>query len=160
MTRTPRNRRFSGQKIIPSDSRLEFDCSSLGCSRGRPDERCASEVYRTSADAAYCRRPDRVLRDHARFGYRFGSRDRKRRVVTKVNWHPGVPYPDIGFMVAEPGHSAERLVAFCNHPGTADREIKDGMKLIRWTRPSWCKHRNYTLRLKLRALSDNPGNFI
>ncbi|MCZ6860778.1 MAG: hypothetical protein O7I42_10970 [Alphaproteobacteria bacterium] len=94
------------------------------------------------------------------FGYRFGSRDRKRRVVTKVNWHPGVPYPDIGFMVAELGHSAERLVAFCNHPGTADQQIIDGMKLIRWTRPSWRKHRNYTLRLKLRALSDNPGNFI
>ena len=80
-------------------------------------------------------------------------------MVTKVNWHPGVLYPDIGFMVAELGHSAERLVAFYNHPGTADQQIKDAMNVIRWTRPSWSKHRNYAFRLKLRALAYNPGNF-
>ena len=35
------------------------------------------------------RPPNHVLRFHASFSYQAGSWDRKRRVVAKVEWHPG-----------------------------------------------------------------------
>jgi len=34
-----------------------------------------------------------VRRYYASFGYRAGSWDKKRRVVAKVEWHPGELYP-------------------------------------------------------------------
>ena len=45
------------------------------------------------------RPPNHVLRFHASFSYRAGSWDRKRRVVAKVEWHPGELHPRVGFIV-------------------------------------------------------------
>ncbi len=39
------------------------------------------------------RPPHEVRRYHASFSYRAGSRSRVRRVVAKVEWHPGELYP-------------------------------------------------------------------
>jgi hypothetical protein len=35
-----------------------------------------------------------------------------RRVIAKVEWHPGELYPRVGFMVTNMSRPAERVVAF------------------------------------------------
>ena len=48
------------------------------------------------------RPPNQVLRFYASFSYRAGSWDKKRRVVAKVEWHPGELVPRVGFIVTKP----------------------------------------------------------
>ena len=45
------------------------------------------------------RPPNHVRRYYASFRYQAGSWDRKRRVVAKVEWHPGELCPRVGFIV-------------------------------------------------------------
>src|SRR3712207_7019795 len=71
------------------------------------------------------RPPQEVRRFHAGFSYRAASWDRPRRVVAKVEWHPGELLPRVGFIVTDPTRPAESVVAFYNHRGTAERWIKD-----------------------------------
>src|SRR3546814_3715625 len=49
-----------------------------------------------------------VRRTCASFSYQAGSWDRKRRVVAKVDWHPGELYPRVGFIVTNLRRPAER----------------------------------------------------
>ena len=65
------------------------------------------------------RPPNHVRRFHASFNYQAGSWDRKRRVVAKVEWHPGELYPRVGFIVTNLSRPAERVVAFYNQRGKA-----------------------------------------
>ena len=89
------------------------------------------------------RPPNHVRRYYASFTYQAGSWDRKRRVVAKVEWHPG-----------------ERVVAFYTHRGTAEQHIKEGKNAIKWTRLSWRGFRNNEVRLQLHALAYNLANFM
>jgi hypothetical protein len=106
------------------------------------------------------RPPNHVRRYYANFSYRAGSWDQKRRVVAKVEWHPGELYPRVGFIVTNLSRSAERVVAFYNHRGTAEQFIKEGKYAIKWTRLSCRKFRNNEVRLQLHALAYNLANFM
>ncbi len=106
------------------------------------------------------RPPNHVRRYYASFSYRAGSWDRKRRVVAKVEWHPGELVPRVGFVVTNLSRPAERVVAFYNHRGTAEQYIKEGKYAIKWTRLSCGKFRNNEVRLQLHALAYNLGNFM
>jgi len=53
------------------------------------------------------RPPKYVQRFYASFSYQAGSWSRKRRVVAKVEWHPGELYPRVGFSV-EPNDAKGR----------------------------------------------------
>lgn len=106
------------------------------------------------------RPPNHVRRFHASFSYQAGSWDRKRRVVAKVEWHPGELYPRVGFIVTNLSRKAERVVAFYNQRGTAEQWIKEGKNAIRWTRLSCRKFRNNEVRLQLHALAYNLANFM
>ena len=106
------------------------------------------------------RPPNHVRRYYASFSYRAGSWDRKRRVVAKVEWHPGELVPRVGFIVANLSRPSERVVAFYNHRGTAEQHIKEGKYAIIWTRLSCRKFRNNEVRLQLHALGYNLGNFM
>ena len=79
------------------------------------------------------RPPNHVRRYYANFRYQAGSWDRKRRVVAKVEWHPGELCPRVGFIVTNMSRPAERVVAFYNHRGTAEQYIKEGKYAIKWT---------------------------
>ena len=57
------------------------------------------------------RPPNHVRRYYASFSYQAGSWDRKRRVVAKVEWHPGELVPRVGFIVTNLSRPAERVVA-------------------------------------------------
>jgi len=82
------------------------------------------------------RPPQEVRRFHASFGYQAQSWKKPRRVVAKVEWHPGELYPRVGFIVTNPARSAERVVAFYNQRGTCEQFIKEGKGAVKWMRLS------------------------
>jgi hypothetical protein len=106
------------------------------------------------------RPPNHVRRYYANFSYQAKSWGRKRRVVAKVEWHPGELYPRVGFIVTNLSRPAKRVVTFYNHRGTAEQYIKEGKYAIKWTRLSCSKFRNNEVRLQLHALAYNLANFM
>jgi hypothetical protein len=103
------------------------------------------------------RRPGRpsvsVERYFASFTYRAESWDTGRRVVAKVEWHPGELLPHLSV-------PAERVFDFYNRRGTAEQWIKEGKYAIRWTRLSCRSFAANAVRLQLHALAYNLGNFL
>ena len=106
------------------------------------------------------RPPKDVRRYHASFSYQAGTWDKPRRVVAKIEWHPGELYPRVGFIVTNLGRPAERVVAFYNQRGTAEQWIKEGKNAIQWTRLSCRRFDHNAVRLQLHALAYNLGNFM
>ena len=71
------------------------------------------------------RPPHEVRRYYASFTYQAQSWSKPRRIVAKVEWHPGELYPRVGFIVTNLARPAERVVAFYNQRGTAEQWIKE-----------------------------------
>ena len=67
------------------------------------------------------RPPLTVRRSYASFRYQAQSWAMPRRVVAKVEWHPGELYPRVGFIVTNLSRPAERVVAFYNRRGTCEQ---------------------------------------
>jgi len=106
-------------------------------------------------------RPAHDLRRYfASFSYQAQSWRKPRRVVAKVEWHPGELYPRVGFIVTNLARPAERVVAFYNQRGTAEQWIKEGKGAIKWTRLSCRTFAANAVRLQLHALAYNLGNFM
>ena len=106
------------------------------------------------------RPPHEVRRYYASFSYRAQSWNKPRRVVAKVEWHPGELYPRVGFIVTNLARPAERVVAFYNQRGTAEQYIKEGKNAIKWTRLSCRAFTANAVRLQPHALAHNLGNFM
>ena len=83
-----------------------------------------------------------------------------RRVVAKVEWHPGELVPRVGFIVTNMSRPAENVVAFYNQRGTCEQWIKEGKGAIKWTRLSCRTFAANAVRLQLHALAYNLGNFL
>src|SRR5262249_2059397 len=60
-----------------------------------------------------------VRRYYASFSYQAASWSKPRRVIAKVEWHPGELYPRVGFIVTNMSRPPQRVVAFYNKRGTA-----------------------------------------
>ena len=106
------------------------------------------------------RPPHEVRRYYASFRYQAQTWSRSRRVVAKVEWHPGELYPRVGFLVTNLCRPPERVVAFYNQRGTAEQWIREGKNAIRWTRLSCRSMRANAVRLQLHALAYNLANFL
>ena len=106
------------------------------------------------------RPPKDVRRYYANFSYQAASWAKARRVIAKVEWHPGELYPRVGFIVTNLARPAERIIAFYNQRGTAEQHIKEGKNAIQWTRLSCRKFAHNAVRLQLHALAYNLGNFL
>jgi len=106
------------------------------------------------------RPPHYIRRFYASFRYQAQSWSRSRRVVAKVEWHPGELYPRVGFIVTTLRRSAKRVVAFYNGRGTAEQWIKEGKHAVKWTRLSCTTFRANAVRLQLHALAYNLANFL
>jgi hypothetical protein len=106
------------------------------------------------------RPPHEVRRHHASFSYQAGSWSKPRRVVAKVEWHPGELYPRVGFIVTNMTRPAERAVAFYNQRGTAEQWIKEGKNAVAWTGLSCHRFAANAVRLQLHALAYNLSNFL
>jgi len=101
-----------------------------------------------------------LRRYFASFSYQAQSWRKPKRVVAKVEWHPGELYPRVGFIVTNLARRAERVVAFYNQRGTAEQWIKEGKGAIKWTRLSCRTFVANAVRLQLHALAYNLGNFM
>jgi hypothetical protein len=106
------------------------------------------------------RPPNVVRRSYANFTYRAGSWTKPRRIVAKVEWHPGELYPRVGFIVTNMTRPAENVIAFYNKRGTCEQWIKEGKGAIKWTRLSCRSFAANAVRLQLHALAYNLGNFL
>jgi hypothetical protein len=101
-----------------------------------------------------------MRRSHASFNYQGGSWRKRRRVIAKVEWHPGELCPRIGFIVTNMSRLAKNVVAFYNHRGTAEQWIKEGKGAIKWRRLSCRSFSANAVRLRLHALACYLGNFL
>jgi Transposase DDE domain group 1 len=106
------------------------------------------------------RPPHELRRYFASLSYQAQSRRKPRRVVAKVEWHPGELYPRVGFIVTNLARPAERVVVFYNQRGTCEQWIKEGKSAIKWTRLSCRSFAANAVRLQLHALAYNLGNFM
>jgi Transposase DDE domain group 1/Glycosyl transferase family 2 len=70
------------------------------------------------------RPPNEVRRFHANFSYQAATWTKPRRVIAKVEWHPGELYPRVGFIVTNMSRPAERVVAFYNKRGTCEQYLR------------------------------------
>jgi hypothetical protein len=106
------------------------------------------------------RPPHYVQRFYDSFFYQAASWSKARRVVAKVEWHPGELYPRIGFIVTNLSRPANRVIKFYNQRGTAEQWIKEGKNAIKWTRLSCRSMQANAARLQLHALAYNLANFL
>jgi Transposase DDE domain group 1 len=101
-----------------------------------------------------------VRRYYSSFSYQAKSWNKLRRVVAKVEWHPGELYPRVGFVVTNLARPAGRVVAFYNQRGTAEQWIKEGKGAVKWTRLSCRSFAANAVRFQLHVLAYNLGNFM
>ena len=101
-----------------------------------------------------------MKRFHEDFQYQTASWDTPRRVVARIEWHPGELFPRVGFIVTNLPMAPDRVVRFYNQRGTAEQHIKEGKHAFGWTRLSCKRFRDNEVRLQLHALADNLATFL
>jgi hypothetical protein len=92
------------------------------------------------------------------FLYRAASWKTARRVVAKVEHHPGELFPRVGFIVTNLQAASRDVVRFYNKRGTAEQWIKEGKQAVNMTRLSCHRFRSNEVRLWLSMLAYNLGN--
>jgi hypothetical protein len=102
----------------------------------------------------------KVKRFYEDFEYQAASWDKPRRVIAKIEWHPGELFPRVGFIVTNLPMEPDWVVRFYNQRGTAEQHIKEGKYAFRWTRLSCRKFRDNEVRLQLHALACNLATFL
>ena len=106
------------------------------------------------------RPPNQIVRHYTSFHYRAQSWSKARRIVAKVESHPGELFPRVGFIVTNRSLPNERVLAFYNDRGTAEQHIKEGKYALKWTRLSCIRFAANAVRLQLHALAYNLANFL
>ena len=149
-TRAKSHASICGQTRKPSGSSIR--------SGYRPTKSCS--IGSATCSSAQSEPSNEVRRFHANFTYQARSWTKPRRVIAKVEWHPGELYPRVGFIVTNLSRPAERVVAFYNKRGTCEQWIKEGKGAIKWTRLSCRTFAANAVRLQLHALAYNLGNFL
>jgi len=102
----------------------------------------------------------KVKRFHEDFEYQAASWNKSRRVIAKIEWHPGELFPRVGFIVTNLPMDPDWVVRFYNQRGTAEQHIKEGKYAFRWTRLSCRRFRDNEVRLQLHALAYNMATFL
>ncbi len=102
----------------------------------------------------------KVKRFYEDFQYQAQSWEDERRVIAKVEWHPGELFPRVGFIVTNLPMEPDWVVWFYNQRGTAEQHIKEGKYAFRWTRLSCKRFRDNEVRLQLHALAYNLAKFL
>ena len=92
------------------------------------------------------------------FRYQAESWATPRRIVAKVEHHPGELFPRVGFIVTNLRLPSRAVVRFYNKRGTAEQWIKEGKQAAHWTRLSCHRFRANEVRLQLSVLAYNLGN--
>ncbi|MBZ0130568.1 MAG: IS1380 family transposase [Rhodobacteraceae bacterium] len=104
--------------------------------------------------------PTKVKRFYEDFHYQAASWDKERRVIAKIEWHPGELFPRVGFIVTNLPMDPDWIIHFYNQRGTTEQHIKEGKYAFRWTRLSCRKFHDNEVRLQLHALAYNLATFL
>ena len=124
---------------IPSNDNLERDIAELVARPvGRPSKK--------------------PLVEYKGFLYQAAGWKTARRVVAKVEHHPGELFPRVGFIVTNLSLPSRVVVRFYNKRGTAEQWIKEGKQAVKMTRLSCHRFRSNEVRLWLTILAYNLGN--
>jgi hypothetical protein len=113
----------------------------------------------------YTRRPvgrpgkDPVIK-YVSFRYRAGTWKKERRIVAKIEQHPGELFPRIGYIVTSLKWGNKQVVKFYNKRGTCEQWIKEGKHALNWTRLSCRGFDENEVRLKLFIMAYNLGNIF
>ena len=91
------------------------------------------------------------------FLYQAASWKTARRVVAKVEHHPGELFPRVGFIVTNLTLPSRAVVRFYNKRGTAEQWIKEGKQAVKMTRLSCHRFRSNEVRLWLTIIAYNLG---
>ena len=102
----------------------------------------------------------RVKRLYEDFEYPAQRWDKPRRVIAKIERHPGELFPRVGFIVTNLPMEPDWVVRFYNQRGTAEQHIKEGKYAFHWTRLSCKQFRDNEVRLQLHALAYNLATFL
>ena len=124
---------------IPSNDNLERDIAELV---SRPVGRPSSKP----------------LVEYKGFLYQVAGWKTARRVVAKVEHHPGELYPQVGFIVTNLTLPSRAVVRFYNKRDTAEQWIKEGKQAVKITRLSCHRFRSNEVRLWLTIIAYNLGN--
>ena len=92
------------------------------------------------------------------FLYQAASWKTARRVVAKVEHHPGELFPRVGFIVTNLTLPSRAVVRFYNKRGTAEQWIKEGKQAVKMTRLSCHRFRSNEVRLWFTIIAYNLGN--
>ncbi len=92
------------------------------------------------------------------FLYQAESWKTARRVVAKVEHHPGELFPRVGFIVTNLTLPSRAVVRFYNKRGTAEQWIKEGKQAVKMTRLSCHRFRSNEVRLWLTIIAYSLGN--
>jgi len=106
------------------------------------------------------RPPNEVRRYYANFTYQAGSWTKPRRMIVKVEWHPGElssPRRLHRDQHEPPGRTGRRLLQQARHCRAVDQGRQGAIK---WTRLSCRMFATNAVRLQLHALAYNLGNFL
>jgi hypothetical protein len=152
---------FRGDAAFANPEIYEFlEAEGYGYAIRLPTNRVIQEKIGYLLSRPVGRPPLEVRRYYASFTYQAQSWKKPRRVVAKVEWHPGELCPRVGFIVTNLARPAERIVGFYNHRGTCEQYIKEGKGAVKWTRLSCRSFAANAVRLQLHALAYNLGNFM
>jgi hypothetical protein len=152
---------FRGDAAFANPDIYEFlEGEAIGYAIRLPANRVLQEKIGYLLKRPVGRPPHEVRRCYYSFTYQAQSWNKPRRVVAKVEWHPGELYPRVGFIVTNLARPAERVLAFYNQRDTAEQDIKEGKGAIKWTRLSCRSFAANAVRLQLHALAYNLGNFM
>ena len=111
---------FRGDAAFANPEIYEFlEAEGMGYTIRLPANRVLQDKIGYLLKRPVGRPPHEVRRYYASFSYQAQSWNKPRRVVAKVEWHPGELYPRVGFIVTNLARPAERVVAFYNQRGTA-----------------------------------------
>jgi hypothetical protein len=102
----------------------------------------------------------KVKRFHEDFQYQAASWEKARRVIAKIEWHPGELFPRVGFIVTNLPMELDEVTRFYNRRGTTEQHIKEGKYAFHWTRLSCRRFRDNEVRLQLHALAYNLATFL
>src|SRR5713101_97458 len=158
---TVKRRYFRGDAAFANPEIYEFlEAECYGYAIRLPTNRVVQDKIGYLLTRPVGRPPLEVRRYYASFSYQAQSWKKPRRVVAKVEWHPGQLCSTVGFIVSNLMRPAERIVAFYNHRGTCEQYIKEGKGAFKWTRLSCRSFAANAVRLQLHALAFNLGNLM
>jgi len=96
----------------------------------------------------------KVKRFYEDFEYQAASWDKPRRVIAKIEWHPGELFPRVGFIVTNLPMEPDWVVRFYNQRGTAEQHLLG--TLLRNTLPGNDQGRQARLPLDATVMPEVP----